>query len=91
MNTYPIKVRERGQVTIPQSVREQFSARTGDILTLVQFDDFVLLAPSILKTPSLAKQFSQKMDDEGVSLADLLQGLAEEREASYNQTRSHEE
>jgi hypothetical protein len=38
-----------------------------------------ILAPTTLKTPSLARQFSQIMDEEGVWLADLLEGLQEER------------
>ena len=78
INTYPIKVRDRGQVTIPQNVREQWSTQPGDVMTLVQFDDFVLLAPTVLRTPSLSKQFSQIMDDEGLSLVELLEGLAQE-------------
>jgi bifunctional DNA-binding transcriptional regulator/antitoxin component of YhaV-PrlF toxin-antitoxin module len=89
-NTYPIKMRDRGQLTIPQPVREQWTAESGDMMTLVQFDDFVLLTPNTLKTPSLAKQFSQLMEDEGVSLADLLEGLAEERENSYQMAQSRE-
>ena len=79
INTYPIKIRQRGQLTIPQSVREKWSTQNGDVITLVQFDEFAILAPATLKTPSLARQFSQIMDEEGVSLADLLEGLQEER------------
>jgi bifunctional DNA-binding transcriptional regulator/antitoxin component of YhaV-PrlF toxin-antitoxin module len=78
INTYPIKIRQRGQLTIPQSVREKWSTQSGDVITLVQFDEFAILAPTTLKTPSLARQFSQIMDEEGVSLADLLEGLQEE-------------
>ena len=91
INTYPIKIRQRGQLTIPQPVREQWSTQNGDVMTLVQFDEFAILAPMMLKTPSLAKQFSQIMDEEGISLADLLEGLNEERKSSYELTRSHEE
>jgi len=82
VNTYPIKIRQRGQLTIPQPVREQWSAQSGDVITLVQFDEFVILAPRPLKTPELARQFSQIMDEDGVSLADLLEGLAEERQSN---------
>lgn len=80
INTYPIKMRQRGQLTLPQSVREQWATEDGDVLTLVQFDEFAILAPVTLKTPALARQFSQIMDEEGVSLADLLEGLADERD-----------
>ena len=91
VNTYPIKIRQRGQVTLPQPVREQWEAQSGDVMTLVQFDEFAILAPRLLKTPSLAKQFSQLMDEEGVSLADLLEGLKDERENSYRLTRLNED
>lgn len=82
MNTFPVKIRECGQLTIPQSVREQWATQAGDVMTLVQFDDFVVLAPANLKTPSLAQEFSQIMDEEGVSLVDLLEGLQAERQKS---------
>ena len=91
INTYPIKIRQRGQVTLPQPVREQWESQSGDVMTLVQFDEFAILAPTLLKTPSLAKQFSQLMDEDGVSLADLLEGLKEERENSYKLSHSNED
>ncbi len=81
--TYTITMRERGQITIPQSVRATFAVEKGDTLTLVQFDNFVFLTPKQLQTPALAEQFSRIMDEENISLADLLQGLAEERQASW--------
>lgn len=58
-------------------------------MTLVQFEEFAILAPALLNTPTLARQFSQIMDEEGVSLADLLQGLAAERENSLELNRKH--
>lgn len=90
VNTYPIKIRQRGQLTIPQPVREQWAAQSGDVITLVQFDEFAILTPSPLKTPELARQFSQIMDEEGVSLADLLEGLAEERKNNPSTSQSNE-
>lgn len=35
--------------------------------------------------PELSRQFSAIMDEEGVTLADLLGGLAKEREAIYQE------
>lgn len=79
VNTYPIKIRQRGQMTIPQPVRDQWAIQHDDVMTLVQFDEFAIIAPKVLRTPSLARQFSEMMDEEGVSLADLLEGLQDER------------
>ncbi|MEM9775967.1 MAG: AbrB/MazE/SpoVT family DNA-binding domain-containing protein [Chloroflexota bacterium] len=83
VNTYPIKLRERGQLTIPQAVREQLATKNGDMLTLVQFDDFVVLAPANLKTPALSNKLAQMMEDEGMTLSELLKGLEDERQKSY--------
>lgn len=38
-----------------------------------------------LELPGLSKQFSELMDKEGVTLAELLEGLPEERHAIYRE------
>jgi hypothetical protein len=38
-----------------------------------------------LQLPTLAKQFSDLMDEEGITMAELLEGLAEERLAIYQE------
>ncbi|MCB9419766.1 MAG: hypothetical protein H6667_08175 [Ardenticatenaceae bacterium] len=43
------------------------------------------LPPEELLLPELSKRFSAIMDEEGVALADLLAGLAEERQAIYQE------
>jgi bifunctional DNA-binding transcriptional regulator/antitoxin component of YhaV-PrlF toxin-antitoxin module len=71
--THTIRLRERGQVTIPRAVREELAAREGDVLTLVQ------LTPRQSRVPALTEQFTAEMEKGEVSLSELLQGLAEER------------
>jgi AbrB family looped-hinge helix DNA binding protein len=83
--TYTVRLRERGQVTIPQPVRNKLVANEGDMLTLVQIDDLVLLTPRQLRLPALTEQFTAEMEKGNVSLADLLQGLAEERAALHQE------
>ena len=75
-NTYKVRLREKGQVTIPRSVRETLNAQEGDILSLLQIDDMILITPKTTRLPSLTEQFTAEMDRAGVSLADLLAGLA---------------
>jgi len=80
---YTIRLRERGQLTIPRNVRENLKTAAGDMLTLVQIGELMMLTPRRPRVPELAEQFTVEMENEGVSLADLLSGLAEEREAIY--------
>lgn len=82
-----VRLRERGQITIPQTVRDKWAAKANDldVLNLIEIGDAVFLSPKKLLLPELSKQFSALMDEEGVSLADLLEGLAEERQAIYQE------
>ncbi len=76
---YTVRLRERGQITLPQSVRNNLAVDTGDTLNLVQIDDILLLSPRQALIPKLSQEFTELMKEEGLSLAELLQGLEEER------------
>ena len=76
---YTVRLRERGQITLPQSVRNNLAVDTGDTLNLVQIDDILLLSPRQTMIPKLSQEFTELMQEEGISLAELLQGLEEER------------
>ena len=88
MQTYTVQIRERGQLTLPRKVRTQMSLDAGDALTLVQINDIIVLSPRQPAIPKLAGEFSQLMDEADVTLADLLQGLDEERERIWHERTS---
>lgn len=77
--TYRVQLRQRGQVTIPRAIRERLAIDTGDVITMAEIDDFVFFARRELQVPVLADRFAELMNNSGVSLADLLEGLSEER------------
>jgi bifunctional DNA-binding transcriptional regulator/antitoxin component of YhaV-PrlF toxin-antitoxin module len=78
--SYTVRLRDRGQITIPHELRDRLLAEGGDLLTLLQVDDLVVMMPRPPRLPALAEKFTAEMDKAGLSLADLLAGLAEERE-----------
>lgn len=82
---YSIQVRQRGQLTIPQKVRESLSIKEGDVLRLVQVGDGFLLTPKRLRTLELADSIADMLDEEGVTLADLLTDLPRIREEIYRE------
>jgi AbrB family looped-hinge helix DNA binding protein len=85
MQSYTVRLRERGQLTIPQDVRENLTIHDGDLLTLIQVDELLLLTPKKPLIPQLSAQFSALMDEQGVTLADLLEGLEKERELIWRE------
>lgn len=88
LKTYPIRLRERGQITVPQAVRESLDVADGDVLTLLQVGDVILLTPKQPKVPQLADKIAALMKQEDISLADLLLGLAEERETIWRERQN---
>lgn len=85
----PVRLRGRGQITIPQAVRDSLNIAEGDVLTLLQVGDVVLLTSKQPQVPRLADKVVEMMEAEGVSLADLLSGLKEEREAMWRERHNN--
>lgn len=85
MDTFAVRLRARGQLTLPQIVRDEWDIVEGDVLTLTKVDGVVVLTPKQLLIPRLTEEFSSIMEQEGVSLADLLQGLDDERKQLWRE------
>jgi len=85
LKTYSIRLRNRGQVTLPLAVRESLAVAKGDTLTLLQVGEAVLLIPRHLQTPQLSDKIITMMETKGVSLATLLSGLVEERKVIWRE------
>lgn len=81
IKTFPIRLGEQGQIIVPQVVQDHLNLTEGDMLTMIQVGELVLLTPRQLQVPLLADKITAIMEDEGVNLADLLTGLQAEREA----------
>lgn len=82
---YTIRVRPRGQVTIPRKLRDTLAIEEGDMLTLVQIGDAIFLSPKPVRTFALADKIADMMAEDGVSLADLLEDLPKIREEIYQE------
>jgi AbrB family looped-hinge helix DNA binding protein len=84
LQKFTTQLRQRGQITIPQKLRESLAINEGDVLTLVQLGDSILMSPSSLRTYELADRISEMMDQEGVTLVDMLKDLPLIRSEIYN-------
>jgi bifunctional DNA-binding transcriptional regulator/antitoxin component of YhaV-PrlF toxin-antitoxin module len=85
IETYPVRLRNRGQITLPQPLREQLALDDGDFLVLVKLEDLVFLSPKPLQAPRLADKLADMLDESGTTLADLLQDLEQQRTAIWQE------
>jgi bifunctional DNA-binding transcriptional regulator/antitoxin component of YhaV-PrlF toxin-antitoxin module len=81
-----VKVRGRGQLTIPASLRKDLNLDDDAALTVVKVGDVLLLTPRKLIGDAVAKKAARAMKQAGVKLDDLLADLGKQRER-YTQER----
>jgi AbrB family looped-hinge helix DNA binding protein len=64
-----VKLKEKGQVTIPASVREQLSAHTGDIFEVAVSEGNIVLKP---KEVVARKDKPQKTTKKGIDISSWI-------------------
>ena len=86
MNSTTIQVRKKGSITLPVDLRVKYGVGEGDIFTLIDMGDgSFLLTPRISQVNRLGDRIAQIVEEEDVSLDDLLVSLEEERERYYQE------
>lgn len=77
--TKTIQIRKRGVLTLPKVLREKYRLDEGDPVTLIDLGEGIFISPKLTIVPKLVAELEYMMEKEGLSLEDLLQGVAEER------------
>jgi len=82
-DTITLQLGQRGVMTFPKSLRENYRLQPGDRLTLLDIGGVFVLTPIRSQIDSLADQITQSLVEQGETLEDMLVALREERER-YN-------
>ena len=75
-----VKVRNRGQLTLPASIRKDLRLDDEATLTLVKVGDVILLSPRPLMVDAVAKKAERDMKKAGLKLEDFLTDLDRQRD-----------
>ena len=73
------EIRQRGQITIPKSIRESSHLEGGHSVTIFPLGNSVIIAPERLELNDARRQMKRILVASGVTVEELLEGLAEER------------
>jgi bifunctional DNA-binding transcriptional regulator/antitoxin component of YhaV-PrlF toxin-antitoxin module len=85
---FPIIIGQGGEITIPQLLQDSLNVNQGDMLVLIQIGNLIVLAPKQPQAPQLIDRIATIMENENVSLTDLLSGLEAEREEIWQEKQS---
>ncbi|HMK76633.1 MAG TPA: AbrB/MazE/SpoVT family DNA-binding domain-containing protein [Thermodesulfobacteriota bacterium] len=75
-----VRVRSRGQLTIPQDMREALSLDESTGLNIFRVGKVLILSPKRLQRASLAKEVEGEMKRQRLTLKDLISDLRIQRE-----------
>lgn len=84
-----IRVRKRGVVTLPAELREKYGIEEGDTFRVLDLDGLFVLTPMVPMVPELAREIENMRLEAGISIAELLEGLREQRESYYREHYTH--
>jgi bifunctional DNA-binding transcriptional regulator/antitoxin component of YhaV-PrlF toxin-antitoxin module len=84
-DTATVRMAQRGVVTLPKVLRENYNLRPGDDFTLLDLGGVFVLSPRRSEVDSLADRLAQALTERGETLETMLQTLREERERYASQ------
>src|SRR5262245_54436485 len=84
-----VRVQEKGQVTLPADVRRRLGLKKGDLVTVVETPEGVLITPQeIVATKALA-EIGEALKAQGLSLEDVIERGQEIREGLFREQYGH--
>lgn len=84
-----VKIWGNGQITIPNIFRKAYGLENETVVTIEPRNKFLYIIPDE-KIEDRDKTVREEMKKNGLSLADLLEGLEEERKISYKEQLENE-
>jgi len=75
LDTSDIELRERGQLTLPKSLRDALHLQTDDALRAVRIANAIVLTPQRMDLDALRKPMRKLMKQHGMSAEELLRDL----------------
>jgi len=81
-----IQIRNKGSLTLPVELRRKYGLDEGDVLTLIDLGDGAFfLCPKVTTVDRVADRVTQRMEEEGITVDEILEALDEERERYYQE------
>lgn len=86
MTINTVQIRKKGSFTLPMDLRTKYGVDEGDVFSLIDMGDgSFLLTPRNMQVNRLGDKVAEIINEEGISLDELLSTLDEERERYYQE------
>ncbi|HLK60698.1 MAG TPA: AbrB/MazE/SpoVT family DNA-binding domain-containing protein [Chthonomonadaceae bacterium] len=82
MSTTAVEVAQRGQLTIPKALRDQYGIQEGQRFTLIDLGGVFVLSPTPSRIDAMCDPFREELLAEGATLEEMLAELRRMREGN---------
>ena len=76
-----VRVQEKGQVTLPSELREKLGLKKGDLVSVVETNEGVLISPQEIVATKALDRIGDALKGKGLSLEELIESGRETRGA----------
>ncbi len=81
-----VKLRERGQLTIPYEYRKELGIGKEDVLNVLKIGDVLILVPKQLAGDVVSRKIEAAIKKKGLTLDNLLKNLRDQRKKYSRET-----
>ena len=78
--TLTAQISQRGVLTLPKSLRENYKLKPGDVVTVIDLGGAFVISPRRSEVDRMADEIGSVLAERGESLESMLTALREERE-----------
>lgn len=73
MPTQIVRVRDRGQITLPRLIREKLHLKKGDLVAFVETEKGIVIQPAGVVINAALDAIGKELRDQRVTLEDLME------------------
>lgn len=74
-----VRVQEKGQVTLPASIRQRLGLKKGDLVSVTETREGILIRPQEIVTTQALDRIGEALREQGLSLDELIESGRAER------------
>lgn len=85
----PTRVQQKGQITLPQEIREALGIKKGDFVAFELLDGAVMLKPAKLQHLEALNEIGKELLERGISLDELIESSRKTRKRLVKKKYGH--
>jgi AbrB family looped-hinge helix DNA binding protein len=84
-----VRIQEKGQITLPASIRKRLGLKKGDLVAIEETPEGVLITPRGVAAINALAEIGDALREQGLTLEDMIESGKAIREELYREQYGH--